>query len=166
MTDDIQRISGDRAPDALSEGEALAASASTTLVAPAGYKKLYDPDHEHLYYGPHGQHDSPPNVVGGNIEIGVIEPHVAIVPADHPLIEQFLRDHPHAIAVQPGEQPGKGHIYVCDVDDKEFSTKEALQAHRRGAHHGTASTSAAPRVRVPRRPAKAKARRGPTAAAR
>lgn len=143
-------MTDERPPDAPTTTETVAAAAATTLRPVPGMVKLYDPDHEHLFYGPHGQHEFPPNVREGNIEIGVIEPNVALVPVGHPLIQQFLSDHPHAVARKPGESSGAG-VYVCEQDDEEFPTKAALAEHRQRTHAITRPVPAARRARPAKR---------------
>lgn len=59
----------------------------------------------------------------------------ALVPADHPLLDAMLRDHPEIEVVLPG--PAK--VYLCPLHpDREFSSKPALRSHMRSAGHTAA----------------------------
>lgn len=104
--------------------------ASATHLKPAdGEVKLYCPDHASCSFGPG---NATAGTTANLIRFGTVEPHVAIVPADHELLELLRRQKPGVVILEPGEEYGK--VYTCDECDAEFPAKRALAVHRRDAH--------------------------------
>lgn len=103
-------------------------AAETSLQPREGQVKLYHPGFEGLKFGP----GSGPETHRELIVFGMVEPHVAIVDADHPLLPALLKQEPGVVVLRPGEIPGR--TYACETCDGEFPSKATLSAHRREAH--------------------------------
>lgn len=103
-------------------------AAATSLKPQEGQVKLYNPDSEGLKFGP----GSGPETYDDLIVFGNVEPGVAIVRADHPLLPKLLKSEPRIVVLMPGEVPGR--LYACDKCDAEFKSKALMAAHRREAH--------------------------------
>lgn len=103
---------------------------STTLQAPEGFVKLYHPKYPKLNFGPGSMTDGSPM-----IRFGEAEDHVAIVPADHPLLADLLKRHPRVLMLKPGQSLGiKTKAYLCPDCDKEFLDRAQVKAHMAKAH--------------------------------
>lgn len=103
-------------------------AAATSLQAHEGEVKLYHPTSAGLHFGP----GSGPETNREQIVFGMVEPHVAIVPADHPLLPELLRQESSVVVLRFGEVPGR--TYACESCDGEFPSKATLSSHRREAH--------------------------------
>lgn len=113
--------------------QAQAADRARTSLQPAeGQVKLYHPGIDALRFGPGSPSTSGPVTTDDLIQFGQLEPGVAIVDADHPLLPLLLKRHPKIIVLEPGEVIGR--TYACEDCDKEFTTKRKLKAHRASAH--------------------------------
>lgn len=109
----------------------IARAAATTLKAPEGYVKLYDPLKTNRKYGG----PSRMSVVGDSDELiifGTFEPHVAIVREGHPLIAPLMKRHPQIVMLRHDEEPGR--VYTCELCDADFPSKRALGIHRKEIH--------------------------------
>ena len=115
----------DKRPPAVRAGD-------TTLQAGPGHVKLFDPKGRAIKFGTGTMSQNGPFTTDTMIVLGSIEPGVAIVRADHPLLEKFRRRYPEVVVLEEGEQPGKS--WACDECDQEFRTKARLRAHRQSAH--------------------------------
>lgn len=110
-------------------------AAATNLQAHEGEVKLYHPGYEGLKFGKGSGSETNHEL----IVFGMVEPHVAIVPADHPLLPELLRQEPSVVVLRYGEIPGR--TYACDTCDGEFPSKAMLSAHRREAHSRKKATA-------------------------
>lgn len=117
------------------KGSPIQRAAATTMQPQEGQVKLYDPEHEALKYGP----GSGPETTDQLIVFGMVEPHVAIVRADHPYLPGLLREFSSIVVLRPGEIPGR--TYACDVCDEEFPSKALIATHRKEAHRKKASAA-------------------------
>lgn len=134
----------------LREAARLADRARSGLVAPAGHVKLYDPKRDTLTYGQASVSVNGPSTTDALIVFGEVEPGVAIVRADHPLLSGLLRRHPGIQVFEPGEEPGIA--FACPMCDERFKSKPRFQSHFGRAH--AASPSPEPKVKgkAPERP--------------
>ena len=120
--------------------------ARTALQPGEGQLKLYHPGLDSLKFGPGTQMLSGPDTTPDLIQFGQVEPGVAIVAADHPLLPALLKRHPKIIVLEPGEVIGR--TYACEDCDKEFTTKRKLKAHRASAHRPAKEPEPAPTPRA------------------
>ena len=116
--------------------------AKTVLQPGEGQVKLYHPGMDSLKFGPGTQMISGPDTTPDLIQFGQVEPGVAIVAADHPLLPALLKRHPKIIVLEPGEVIGR--TYACEDCDKEFTTKRKLRTHRASAHRPPVDEKPAP----------------------
>ena len=116
----------------LASAASAARRGQTALQAHEGQLKLYHPRLDNLKYGPGDMLSTDPEGSDRLIVFGMLEPGVAIVRADHPLLPALLKSYPGIKVMEPGEEPGR--TYVCDLDDTEWTTKRALTNHRKAAH--------------------------------
>lgn len=105
---------------------------------------LVSPLYPYLSYGPAAGHETTP--VATAIERSLIKfgpvPHVARLPADHPLIagntatggviRGILRDHPEVFVLDPPATTRR--VYACPDCDAELATKALLASHQGSAH--------------------------------
>ena len=137
--------------------QAQAADRARTALQPQeGQVKLYHPGVDSLKFGPGTQMLAGPDTTPDLIQFGQVEPGVAIVAADHPLLPTLLKRHPSIIVLEPGEVIGR--TYACEDCDKEFTTKRKLKAHRASAHRPAEEPRPAP---APRRAAQQQAEPSP-----
>lgn len=142
----------------LADAAEAADRARTVLQPPPGHVKLYDPRRDNLRFGSGSPSFAGPDTTPDLIQFGQIEPGVAIVPADHPLLPALRKRYPKILVMEPGEVIGK--LYACEDCDKEFTTKARLRAHRQAEHRPAPEAKAAPAKAAPRpasRPAPARA---------
>lgn len=138
------------------EAARAAARIRTALQPPEGSVKLYDPHHDRLTFGQTTIGMNGPLTTDQLIVFGHLEPGVAIVRADHPLLPALRRRHPSIQVFEPGEEPGR--TYACEVCDGEYRSKRALANHRKEAHPAPPASARdearnAARREAPRRPA-------------
>lgn len=123
-----------RLTEAAVDRRPLKVRASDTHLKPQdGQLKLYCPRHEGCSFGPGTQRSGDKQTL---IQFGEVEPHVAIVPADHPLLSALRARKSYVVILEPGEEYGK--VYTCEDCDREFPTKRDLKAHRAGGHRKAA----------------------------
>lgn len=103
----------------------------TAQQAGDGMVKLYHPTKDGLQYGP-GTAQQDGTESDRLIVFGQLEPGVAIVRADHPLLPGLLRAYPGIKVMEPGEVLGR--TYACETCDREFATKRGLSNHRKDEH--------------------------------
>lgn len=119
-----------RMTEAAVDRRPAAVKASETHLKPTdGQVKLYCPDHRHCSFGPG---NSTAGTTHDLIQFGEVEDHVAIVPADHPLLPRLRAQKPSVVVLEPGEEFGK--VYSCERCDEDFPSKRALTQHRKAAH--------------------------------
>lgn len=119
----------ERAAAALREQE-LAAAESGGSMPDEKSVKLWHPDYEGFAYGPgraNADGEDPSSYIQFGPKAG-LEPHVAVVPEDHPLLDQMLREYPQIKVLEAVQR-----VYLCPYDDQEFKTKFALKGHM-GSH--------------------------------
>ncbi len=139
----LNELAQDRRPPLVRAGE-------TVLQPHEGQLKLYDPKRTNLKYGPGNEFMAPEDRGGlnGLIVFGEVEEHVAIVPADHPLLPKLRREMPWVVVLEPGEQPGR--VYSCETCDQEFPSKRALNQHRAEAHPSPKAAVESPPAAAPK----------------
>lgn len=124
----------------------LEKAAATTLQPTEGMVKLYDPRYTNYKYGSDVGSRPSDNL----IVFGTVEPHVAIVRADHQLLPALLKKRGNLVVLRPGEKPGR--TYACEVCDAEFPSKARLSTHRAEAHAPAEEERPAPKPRTAPRP--------------
>lgn len=126
----------------IGEAQRRAARARTSVLqAGEGQLKLYHPSKDALKFGP-GSETRDPEGSDNLIVFGQLEPGVAIIRADHPLLPALLRRHSGIQVLEAGEIPGRS--YACELCDAEFPTKRGMQNHRKSAHPAPPEHRASP----------------------
>ena len=129
----------------IGEAQRRAARArNSALQASEGQVKLYHPNKDALKYGPGNEQTDGPGTTDRLIVFGELEPGVAIVRADHPLLPGLLRRVSGIVVMEPGEVPGR--TYACELCDEEFPTKRGAQNHRKAAHPAPPEPKAKPKA--------------------
>lgn len=136
----------------IGEAQRRASRARTSVLqAGEGQLKLYHPSKDALKFGG-GSETRDPEGSDNLIVFGQLEPGVAIVRADHPLLPALLRRHSGIQVLEAGEIPGRS--YACELCDAEFPTKRGMQNHRKSAHPAPPEHRASP-VRPAAKPRRA-----------
>lgn len=103
--------------DVLGVAKAASSTASAAVKVEPGIIKLYHPTYESFVYGPNSE------IKFGSH--GGFEPHVWIGEQSE-MVEQLCAKYPEITVINEVAK-----VYVCDVCNKEFSSKLGLSGHKR-----------------------------------
>lgn len=111
------------------EAREFAAAAEGGSMPDEDSVKLWHPEYTSLVFGPgrNNADDDPDSFIAFGGKAG-LEPHVAVVRQDHPLLKDLLAAYPNIQVLETAKR-----VYLCPYDDREFTTKFALKGHM-GSH--------------------------------